>query len=210
MAEMEIPLWLRIVFVVLSSAMAVMVFPPAGIWWMGLLAWFPLLFALYGTTPKIGFRLGLLWGFLTYAVTLSWLWSVFSVPAVGLWLLLACFIGLFGGAYGWLTTEQRPALWPGLLAAVIWVGIEYFRGEFFTLRFPWITPGTGLPPNALTPIIGVYGVTLVVLLGSAWLVNDGGGDAVGDDGFCDGAADVPSLCRGGGEQWGVQGGLGAE
>ena len=173
LGEMVIPLWLRIIFVVLSSAMTVMVFPPAEIWWMGLLAWFPLLIGLHGVSPKIGFRLGLLWGLLTYAVTLSWLWSVFKFPAVGFWLLLGCFIGVFGVAYGWVTTEKRKALWPGLLAAVLWVGIEYFRGELFTLRFPWITPGTGLPPNALTPIIGVYGVTLVVLLGSAWLVTPG-------------------------------------
>jgi apolipoprotein N-acyltransferase len=170
---MVMPLWLRIIFLVLSSAMTVMVFPPAGIWWMGLLAWFPLLWALHGVSPRLGFRLGLGWGVLTYGVTLSWLWTVFGVPAVGLWLLLGCFVGLFGMVYGRLTTERRKALWPGLLAAVVWVGIEYFRGEVFTLRFPWITAGTGLPPNGLSPVIGVYGVTFVVLAGSAWLVTPG-------------------------------------
>ena len=63
---MALPLWLRIVFLVVSSAMVVMTFPPAGIWWMGLLAWAPLLFSLQGTKPRVGFRLGLLWGLLTY------------------------------------------------------------------------------------------------------------------------------------------------
>lgn len=153
--------------------MAVVVFPPVEIWWMGLLAWFPLLLALQGASAKIGFRLGLLWGVLTYGVTLSWLWTLFGVMAIPLWIMLASFIGIFGLAYGRLTTEKRTALWPGLLAAVLWVGVEYFRSEIFSLRFPWITPGTGLPPNGLTPIVGVYGVSFVVLLGSAWLVSSG-------------------------------------
>lgn len=153
--------------------MAVMVFPPYGVWWVGLLAWFPLMWALQGATARVGFRLGLLWGLLTYGATLSWLWTVFGPPAVGLWLILGVFVGFFGLAYGQLTRVKRAALWPGLLAAVLWVGIEYFRGEWFWLRFPWITAGTGLPPNALTPVIGVYGVSFVVILGSAWMVTPG-------------------------------------
>jgi apolipoprotein N-acyltransferase len=65
-----------------------------------------------------------------------------------------------------------PSKWQvAVLAGAVWAGVEYFRAEIFTLTFPWITPGTGLPPNWLTPIFGVYGVTFFIILGNALLLN---------------------------------------
>ena len=55
------------------------------------------------------------------------------------------------------------------LAAVLWTGLEYFRCEWFALRFPWITPGTGLPPSHLSPLVGAYGTSFLIVLGGVWL-----------------------------------------
>lgn len=113
----------------------------------------------------IGFRLGVLYGFVLYGISLSWLWQIFSAPAVALWLILALFPGLACGCIAWVSSRWRYAAWLPIYVALVWTGVEYFRCEWFTLRFPWVTAGTAMGPIAVTPWIGVYGVTFLV----AWM-----------------------------------------
>lgn len=117
-----------------------------------------------GCSFVLGFRLGILYGFLLYAISLSWLWQVFSTPAVALWMILALFPGLACACVAWVSQRWPRAWWLPLYVAVTWTGIEYFRCEWFTLRFPWMTAGTALGPVAATPWIGVYGVSFL----AAW------------------------------------------
>jgi len=47
---------------------------------------------------------------------------------------------------------------------------EFFRSEIFILRFPWITPGTAIGPTWLSPVVGVYGATFLMMATAAAFV----------------------------------------
>ncbi|MGJ8656521.1 MAG: apolipoprotein N-acyltransferase [Akkermansiaceae bacterium] len=160
----------RVGLVLLSSVLGVLVFPPFGLWWLAVVAWVPLLFAIRGVSARPAFYLGLGQGFLLYGVTLSWLWGLFGVSAVVLWIVVAAFVG---GACALISYHRLCGYVGAVLAAAIWVGCEFFRAEVYALHFPWITPGTGVPPHWLSPLIGVYGVSFLVILGAVLLRDRG-------------------------------------
>ena len=153
----------RILLTLLSAVLVILVFPSIGWWWLAPVAWVPFFMAIRETRGRVAFRLGVLHGFVSYGVTLSWMFSIFQTLAPALWLMLALFTGVFALA---AQSAQRWRWSPAVLA-ILWTGIEYYRAELFVLDFPWITPGSGLPPNLLTPLIGVYGVSFLVSLAAA-------------------------------------------
>ncbi len=129
-----------------------------------------LFLALKECSPKVGWRLGLLYGFLLYSISLSWLWEIFPGVSIVLWIMLALFTGVFGGVFAWVQSQQKDLrlLAPG--AAACWTALEYYRSEWFQMRFPWITPGTSQGPLWLHSVLGVYGVSfLMVLLAIIWV-----------------------------------------
>ena len=158
---------LRIVLVVLSVLLITASFPPFYFWGLSFVAWLPLLVALKGATVRQGFYLGFGHGVLTFGGTLIWMFSIFSIGAVALWAILALFTAFFA-AFVSKRGESHP-----LIIATIWTGFEYCRGELFWLNFPWITPGTGLPPSWVTAMIGSYGVGYLVILANAFLLKKG-------------------------------------
>lgn len=129
------------------------------------LSLFVLFVSLRGLRFVNAFRLGVLYGMVLYGVSLSWIWAIFSAPAIALWLIIALFPGLACGFIAVAQQHGARAWWLSLYAALVWTGLEYFRCEWFTLRFPWMTPGTAIGPIGLTPWIGVYGVSFV----ATWL-----------------------------------------
>lgn len=160
----------RYLLAIVSGILAVFAFPPFGWSLLVFLVW-PLLFlAFRGAGFRNGFRLGVVHGVLLYGIALSWFWNIFGTAAVGLWFLLALFTGLAGGLTGWASVKWPRAWWLAGYAAVVWSGIEYYRCEWFWLRFPWMTPGLALGPTWLSPIFGVYGAGFVVVLVATWLV----------------------------------------
>lgn len=104
-------------------------------------------------------RLGVLYGLILFGITLSWLWEIFSAMSVLLFLMLALFHGVIAGLTTWC---KRHVTQPGIFipgSAAVWTAMEYYRCEWFMLRFPWITPGTSCGPLWLHSVLGVYGVT---------------------------------------------------
>jgi len=158
----------KILLTLLSAVLVVLVFPPIGWWFLAPVAWVPLLMALKDTGLRASFRLGVLHGFVSFGATLWWLLEIFATFAPVLWMMLALFTGLFGMACHFAHRFQTK--WLPVIIATLWTGIEYYRSELFVLDFPWITPGTGFPPNFLTPIIGVYGVSFFIFLMSMFLI----------------------------------------
>ena len=162
----------RILLVVLSALLGVLSFPPFGFSFLSIIAWLPLLVAMNGASTKVATRIGVLHGLVFYGATLSWLTEVFSATpymVVPLVLVMSCFTGLFG-----LLFSNAGRLYKGswklpVLSAVLWTGIEFFRSEIFLLKFPWMTPGVGLGPTLVTPIIGVYGVGFLIIFGCSLL-----------------------------------------
>lgn len=157
----------QLVLVLLSAAVQALCFPPFGMWPFVLLV-FPLLFlATTNTTLSRAWYLGLLQGTLGYAFTLYWFFHIFGAAAVVLWALLALFTAICCLLFNFIAKQTRSALLNVFLVATIWTAIEFFRSELFFLRFPWITPGSALGPTYLSPILGVYGASFLVILASA-------------------------------------------
>lgn len=112
-------------------------------------------------------RVGWLLGLMLYAPQLAFFWGIFQVSAIGLWLVLACWLGLY-------FTLQRFALvkfgaWgAALMAPVLWMGLEYSRSELYYLRFSWVNAGYALPE--ISWWTGMYGVGFVLMLLAALAV----------------------------------------
>lgn len=103
---------------------------------------------------------------------MSWLWHVFKDAwpmVVPLILVMSLFTAFF--ARGYVVANRRYGLgWvTALFASVWWIAMEFYRSELFYLKFPWMTPGVGLGPTWMTPILGVYGVSFLIVLGAALL-----------------------------------------
>jgi len=155
----------------MSALMVVLSFEPIGWWGFALLAWSPFFMVIRELKPKKAFRYGILHGMLSFGITLSWFWNIFSVAALALWLLMALFPAIWAYLHTLLRDHTRSFHIP--LGAMIFVALEYFRSELFFLAFPWITPGTGLPPNLITSMFGTYGVSFFVVLSSLFLTEPG-------------------------------------
>ncbi len=161
---------MRCVLAVIFGAVYAAAYPPLGMGVLVLPGIAGLLLALRGQSGTRARAIGFLHGLTTYAVGLSWLYHIFGMLAVVLWTVLAAFTALFAEMQG------RAGLrgWHGwklvAFTAVNWCGWEFIRAELFPLRFPWMTAGLAMGPNALLSWIGVYGVSLIVVLAAALFI----------------------------------------
>lgn len=157
----------RLMVVVLSGVAYALSFPPVGWGWLICPGVGGLMWAVRGRTMKTAWYLGLLHGLVVYGTGLSWLVSLFGPFAFALWCVMAVFHGLFAlflaraGAVGW-----KGWRW-AVLAGVNWGAWEFIRAELFPLKFPWMTVGLAVGPNSLLPVIGVYGVGVVLVFAVA-------------------------------------------
>ncbi len=149
-------------------------FPKYGHPAVAFIALVPLLVALRGASPRRGFVLGLIAGFIHYAGTVYWTGATVStfggLPVIVavfvaglLALYMAAYIAVFGAITALFVRRFRIAgLW---LAPAVWVALEYLRGILIG-GFPWIPLGntmvTFLPIAQLASVVGVQGLSLFV------------------------------------------------
>jgi apolipoprotein N-acyltransferase len=149
-------------------------FPKYGHPAVAFIALVPLLVALRGASPRGGFLLGLLAGFIHYAGTVYWTGATVStfgglpvfvavIVAGLLALYMAAYIAVFGAITAMLIRRfQFSGLW---LAPAVWVTMEYLRGILIG-GFPWIPLGntmvTFLPIAQFASVAGVQGLSLLV------------------------------------------------
>lgn len=153
---------LRCLTAVVSGAAYAGAFPPVGWRWLIVPAVFGLIHSLRGEHGTRARGLGFLFGLTVFGLSLSWLWNLFGAMAIVLWVVLAAFPALFAHMQGmarYLTGWKFAAY-----TALNWAGWEFIRAEIFPLKFPWMTVGLAVGPNALLPWIGVYGVGMLVVL----------------------------------------------
>jgi apolipoprotein N-acyltransferase len=134
-----------------------------------------------------GFRaaglIGLAWGMGCFLAGVSWVYvslhnvggmamPLASVATLAFCLVLALFPALAGGLFVSLRRAATPDFALVLLAAGLWSLTEWLRGWVLT-GFPWLAIGySQTPPSPLAgyaPLIGVFGVGLLVAGVASWL-----------------------------------------
>ena len=166
----------QIVLVVCSGLGLTAAFPT---WNLHLLAWLnlaPFLVVISKVSPGRGLALGWCAGFVFFSTLLQWLihtmttYSTLSLPLAFLVLFgLAATLGAYVALFGWAQALLCRRLGPDglLLAAPLWVGIEWLRGHLFT-GFPWGLLGYSqyaqLPLIQIAAWTGVYGVSFLLVL----------------------------------------------
>lgn len=88
----------------------------------------------------------------------------------GLALIMATYIALIGWLVAWFSAGNAWRL--ALFGPAIWTVVEWLRGWLFT-GFPWLSFGYGQIDSPLAgwaPIVGVYGVSWMMLVSAAALV----------------------------------------
>ncbi len=157
-------------------------FAPLQWWPLAILCPAVLMFLWEGAAPRAAAWLGFWFTFGTFVVGTSWLYTGLHVMghapvwiAFGLMLGLASIMALYHAALGysaarWLTRGGVLRWIVGLPAA--WLLIEWWRGWFLS-GFSWLSLGysqTDTWLGRLAPIIGVYGISAVLLMSAGALV----------------------------------------
>lgn len=127
-------------------------------------------------TPKQAFKIGWAFGLGFFVTGVSWIYvslhtfGAMPMPLAALATLLFCaFLALFPAVAAYAVTRSRRSSEVKilLLAPASWVLVEWIRSWIFT-GFPWNTIGysqiTASPLSGYAPVLGIYGVSLVVAL----------------------------------------------
>jgi len=166
----------------LAGAASVLAFAPFG---FGLIACLSLaaLFYLWRHPARPGLNLwtGYAFGLGLLGFGVSWIHVSISqfggtTPAFAglVTLLFVLFVALYFALAGWLCERLRgrsERVWLVLVLPAVWVLVEWLRGWFLT-GFPWLALGYSqidLPLAGYAPLLGIYGVTLMLVLSAALL-----------------------------------------
>jgi apolipoprotein N-acyltransferase len=166
----------RLLLALIAGALLASAFAPLNLWIFGVLSPAVLMWVWQGVRPREGARLGFWFNFATFAAGTYWLYisihQIGNAPlwiAFGLMLGLAGIMGLYHAALGYVAARWLPATgaqrWLlGLPAA--WLLTEWFRGWFLS-GFAWLSLGYSQTDTWLAgyaPVVGVYGISAVLLL----------------------------------------------
>ncbi len=167
----------------LTGAAGVLCFAPFGLFWLAPLIWLGL-FALLrrAETPREALLTGLVFGLGFFLCGVSWVYVSLSIfGGMPWWLagpaafLFCAVMALFPMLAGWLFKRWQPAAWwrQALFFAALIAAVDWLRGWIFT-GFPWLAVGySQSPPSPLAgfaPLLGVYGLSLLVALSGALLL----------------------------------------
>ncbi|MCP5292808.1 MAG: apolipoprotein N-acyltransferase [Burkholderiales bacterium] len=125
--------------------------------------------------------LGFAYGMGLFGAGVTWLYvslhdfgAMPPVLAVFALILLCAYLSLYPALCGWLAFRMRaasPYIWM-LAVAAAWMLTEWLRGTLFT-GFPWLALGYSQAPDSplagYAPVLGVYGVSLILVLSAALL-----------------------------------------
>jgi apolipoprotein N-acyltransferase len=170
----------RLAYACLSGLLLTASFPVIG---KGAVAWFalvPLLASLRNLSAFDGLRVGLLTGIVHYLTLLYWFvpflntYGPFSVViCMGLLFLLSSYLAIYIGLFSMAITCIDMSI-NALLFTVptLWVSLEFFRSLIFS-GFPWELLGhtqfNALHIIQISDIVGVYGISFLILLSNGLL-----------------------------------------
>ncbi|MFA5867253.1 MAG: apolipoprotein N-acyltransferase [Actinomycetota bacterium] len=171
----------RILLAALSGGLLILCFPFPDQGWLAYIALIPFLLVVYEAGPGASFMAGWLTGTVFFAGLCYWVGIYGAVP-LG---LMAIGIGALGGVAGAAISYVSSSLkritphrfiWllrPPAVAAV-WTALEIIRSETGVYSFPYGTVGLSQhgfgPAIVLASIFGVYGISFLVVMINAFLV----------------------------------------
>lgn len=167
--------------IILSGALLALAFAPINLYPFAILSPTLLLLSWLNHSPKECFWRGWLYGLGFFGGAISWVFVSIHVHGDTPWplafLLTTTFIAvvaLYPALQGYLWARFQspyPTLNMLLIFPISWVLIEWLR-SWFVSGFPWVFVGHSQitsPLRGFAPILGVYGVSFIVLLLSACL-----------------------------------------
>jgi len=175
--------WLGELFSLLAGAALTLAFAPFSIFPLAVLSPAVLLAAWLPVSAKRAFWRGLLFGIGFFGTGISWVYvSIHDFGNLPVWLaslitfLFILILALFPAFQGYLFNRFFPVSNPIKIACAfpaLWVLLEWVRSWFLS-GFPWLFLGYSqidTPLNGYAPLLGVYAISLAVLVSSGLLVN---------------------------------------
>jgi apolipoprotein N-acyltransferase len=156
----------------LSGILLALAFPNHLMDWLAWLAFVPFFLAIRGKKPWQTLLMGWLCGVVFFLGITPWWIKEFrfvSPLASGLgYLYLGLYFALFGLFLSWLSKIVRSLF---LIAAPVWVTIEFLRANISFLAFPWALLGHtqyhNIPIIQMASFTGVYGVSFIIVMANA-------------------------------------------
>jgi apolipoprotein N-acyltransferase len=181
-ASQALPAVLSNVLALMAGALLACAFAPLDLWPLAVICPAIQMWLWEGASARSAAWSGFWFGAGTFALGTWWLYiSIRGVGGAPIWLALFLVIALVGimalyqALLGYLSVRLLPASgalrWLVGLPA-LWLLVEWWRGWFLS-GFPWLSLGysqTETPLGGFAPVLGVYGVSLVLLLGSGALL----------------------------------------
>ncbi len=132
-------------------------------------------------TPLQAALLGFYFGMGLFSAGVTWIYvslhdfGAMPMPIAVIALMILCaYLSLFPALSLWILAKLRltsPFSWASV-AAALWMLFEWLRGSLFT-GFPWLALGYSQAPFSplvgFAPIIGVYGISLLLVFSAALL-----------------------------------------
>jgi apolipoprotein N-acyltransferase len=173
--------WLARVLLFAAGALTMLSFAPADIWPLALVSAAIVIHTFRSCRPRQAAQLGFAYGAGLFLTGTYWLYisiHVFGqaplVLAIFLMVALVIIMAFYYAGAGWLISRCRelsPA-WFVVVAPCIWAALEWLRGWFLS-GFPWMTLGysqVDSPLAGFAPVVGIYGISLALMLSAAALV----------------------------------------
>ncbi|MFH1125164.1 MAG: apolipoprotein N-acyltransferase [Pseudomonadota bacterium] len=167
----------RYLYSILSGLMLTASFPPGKTDWMAWVALVPLFIGLYRASPFHAFKVGLVAGFAHYLTLLYWIivalehyGNIHYTVSVGILFMLCLYLALYTALFSTFAAKIRGSWFSLFRLAGFWVALEYLRANLLT-GFPWCLLGytqyRHLELIQLADLVGVYGLSFVLVLSSA-------------------------------------------
>ena len=166
---------------VLSGILLTLSFPPLCWYYLAWIAFIPLFWAVDGVSLKDSFKIGLIAGFSHYLTLLYWITiAIGRYGNMGLFVqllslfLLCIYLSLYFGMFCYLFRLSYDRWFSVILVPSFWTLLEFLRARLLS-GFPWCLLGYSQfefkTLIQVADITGVYGISLLVMMGNTVLYN---------------------------------------